>query len=250
MSGDIVGLSWNHGTLSRLKHGFRNPREILQRLSRDNVKRMWGLLQDLPYLVYLVLVFPSRKWRRYYRHTLNEYSATTAWPDAQAHHRELLENLPAHCRMVLDLGCGDGWSVNYIKQNLGKDAVGFTCNPRELRFARRHYPDVRIRFGDMHALPFRNSQFDAVYCRECYEHSIAPYIAMCEMNRVLSRCGYLLINIPDEQWLKDRSHFSVLTESQMAEMFRRCHFATIGKGRTRAGHYWYLAQKLGPAPGL
>jgi ubiquinone/menaquinone biosynthesis C-methylase UbiE len=140
--------------------------------------------------------------------------------------------------------------VNYIKQILGKDVVGFTCNPQELRFARRHYPRIRIKFGDMHSLSFRNEEFDAVYCREAYEHSVAPYIAMCEMNRVLRYHGYLLINIPDEQWLAYDSHFSVLTQAQMSEMFRKCRFELLQKGRSPAGHYWYLARKTGQAPGL
>jgi ubiquinone/menaquinone biosynthesis C-methylase UbiE len=214
------------------------------------MKKTLNLIRDLPYMVYLAVVFPSRRWRSYYRHALNEYSATSAWPEAQAQHMELLKHLPPSCSHVLDLGCGDGWSVNYIKQILGKDVVGFTCNPQELRFARRHYPRIRIKFGDMHSLSFRNEEFDAVYCREAYEHSVAPYIAMCEMNRVLRYHGYLLINIPDEQWLAYDSHFSVLTQAQMSEMFRKCRFELLQKGRSPAGHYWYLARKTGQAPGL
>jgi len=247
----IKGLTkGSHSILAKAREKLRAQRRLISSPFRERLKGALSFVRDLPYSMYLSWVFPSRTWRRYYRHALNEYSSTTAWPEAQAQHIELLKNLPPSCSRVLDLGCGDGWSVNYIKQKLGKDAVGFTCNPQELRFARHHYPDVRIRFGDMHALPFRDGKFDAVYCREVYEHSIAPYIAMCEMNRVLCYHGHLLINIPDEQWLAYDSHFSVLTESQMTEMFRKCRFELLQKGRTPAGHYWYLARKTGQAPGL
>lgn len=245
MSQYVDSCGCNRSFLGYLKKRLRNPRNPLERV----IKNSLVMIRDFPYGLYLALVFPSRKWRRYYRHAINEYNATTVWPDAQAQHTELLKNLPSNCSRILDLGCGDGWSLNYIMKTLGKDVVGFTCNPRELRFARCHYPGVKIRFGDMHALPFGDGEFDTVYCRETYEHSIAPYIAMCEMNRVLCTNGYLLINIPDERWLKHHSHFSVLTESQMMEMFRKCRFETAKKGRTPAGHYWYLAQKTGPAPG-
>lgn len=217
----------------------------LRRALREGFERMASFVRNMPYKCYLKVVFPSGRWRRYYRHEVNEYSATTEWEDAQVQHRELLGHLPGECRRVLDLGCGDGWSSNYISEVLGLDAVGLTCNPDELRFARRRYPGVRVKFGDMHSLPFRDKEFDAVYCRETYEHSIAPYIAMCEMNRVLKEGGYLLINVPDESWLSDESHYSVLTRPQMLEMFRKCRFEPVSEGRTQAGHFWYLAGKTG-----
>ncbi len=181
------------------------------------------------------------KWKKYVNIEANEYSATTLWPDAQAQHRELMAKIPQHCRNVLDLGCGDGWSTQaLIKQ--GKKAVGLTINHREAVHARTQY-GLELAVHDMHDLPFPDKSFDAVYCRECYEHSVAPYIALCEMNRVLGVGGYAIINLPWDDWIREDSHYSVFSPSQMREMFYKCRFVVEDEGRTSFGHFWYLARK-------
>ena len=98
--------------------------------------------------------------------------------------------------------------------------------------------------GDMHDMSLPDRSFDGIYCRESYEHSVAPYIALCEMNRVLKLNGHVLINLPWEEWIREDSHFSVLTPAQMREMFFKCRFVVEREGRTACGHFWYLARKV------
>lgn len=182
------------------------------------------------------------KWRRYAPPEVNEYSDTTTWVDAQAQHLELMPLLPPCCLDVLDLGCGDGWTTHQLQQR-GKRVVGVTVNPAEAAHARTTY-GLELVVCDMHDLPFADQSFDAIYCRECYEHSVAPYIALCEMNRVVRPGGHVLINVPWEEWIREDSHYSVLTPSQMREMFFKCRFVVSGEGRTAHGHYWYLGRKV------
>lgn len=182
------------------------------------------------------------KWRRYVNTEVNEYSSTTEWIDAQVQHKELMEFIPASCETILDLGCGDGWSTNYLKEK-GKRVTGVTINPLEAAHARKKYGlDLVVR--DMHDLSFDDKSFDCIYCRENYEHSVAPYIALCEMNRVLKLGGYALINLPWEEWIREDSHFSVFNPPQMREMFYKCRFVIEREGRTAHGHFWYLARKI------
>jgi radical SAM superfamily enzyme YgiQ (UPF0313 family)/GT2 family glycosyltransferase/SAM-dependent methyltransferase len=182
------------------------------------------------------------KWDRYFKPEVNEYSATTEWIDAQPQHLALMKLLPPSAIDVLDLGCGDGWSTHTLL-GMGKRATGVTVNPKEAEHAMQRYGiDLVVR--DMHDLPFTDHTFDAVYCRECYEHSIAPYIALCEMNRVLKLSGHALINLPWDGWIREDSHFSVLTPAQMREMFFKCRFVVEREGRTPLGHYWYLGRKV------
>jgi len=182
------------------------------------------------------------KWQRYVQAEVNEYSATTEWVDAQGQHIELMAMLPAGCRDVLDLGCGDGWSTHRLRM-LGKNAGGVTINPKEAEHARQLY-QIQLLVCDMHDLSLPDRSFDAIYCRESYEHTVAPYIALCEMNRVLRMNGHALINLPWEEWIRENSHFSVFTPSQMREMFYKCRFVVEQEGRTRHGHFWYLARKV------
>ncbi|MDJ0723044.1 MAG: glycosyltransferase [Desulfobacterales bacterium] len=182
------------------------------------------------------------KWNRYVDSTVNEYSATSRWQGVDALHRELFQKIPAECSAVLDLGCGDGWSTNELIA-MGKAAVGVTINPTEVRHARETY-GIELHLQDMHDLQFPDGHFDCIYCRESFEHCVAPYIALCEMNRVLKPGGYALINIPDAVWIREDSHFSVLSPPQMHEMCYKCRFQIVRSGRTELGHYWYLARKV------
>jgi len=182
------------------------------------------------------------KWQRYVHPEVNEYSATTQWLEVQKMHVELMTILPTTCQDVLDLGCGDGWSTNQLRV-LGKNVMGVTINQQEAEYARTTY-HLDLVVCDMHDLPLPDQSFDAIYCRESYEHAIAPYIALCEMNRVLRMNGYVLLNIPWEGWVREDSHFSVFTPSQMREMFYKCQFVVEQEGHSSYGHFWYLARKV------
>ncbi len=182
------------------------------------------------------------KWQRYVRVEANEYSARTEWTDAQAQHVELMAKLPAGCRDVLDLGCGDGWTTDRLRQ-LGKRAVGVTVTPAEAEHARTRY-GLRQVVCDMHDLQLPDGSFDAIYARESFEHAVAPFIALCEMNRVLRPGGHALLNVPWDDWIREDSHYSVLSPAQMREMFYKCRFVVEAEGRTALGHFWYLARKV------
>ena len=183
-----------------------------------------------------------QKWQRYAKADVNEYSATTVWIDAQEQHLELMQKIPSRCKKILDLGCGDGWST-YSLHKMGMSVIGVTINPKEAEHALTKY-GLKLVVSDMHDLPLDDHMFDCIYCRESYEHSIAPYIALCEMNRVLQLNGYALINLPWDDWIREDSHYSVFTPSQMREMFYKCRFVVEAEGVTSHGHFWYLGRKV------
>jgi len=169
-----------------------------------------------------------------------------------------MSKIPAHCRQLLDLGCGDGWSSDQLRQR-GFQVTGVTINPSEAEHAEKTY-GLKLVVCDMHDLSFSDHSFDCIYSRESYEHSVAPYIALCEMNRVLKPGGYVLVNLPWDEWIREDSHYSVFNPPQMREMFYKCRFVIEKEGRTTYGHFWYLARKVAeigerhpfspPTPGL
>lgn len=48
--------------------------------------------------------------------------------------------------------------------------------------------------GDLHNLPFAEDYFDAIYCMDILEHSLAPFVAITEMNRTLKEGGRIMVN--------------------------------------------------------
>ena len=140
----------------------------------------------------------------------------------------LVELLPEG-HSVLCVGSGSGYEIEQLRK-MGRDAIGLSRNLIEVKSTcTKGLPCI---LGDMHDLPFRDEAFDCVFCKDTWEHSVAPFISLSEMVRVTKEGGYVLINLPDESWIECIYHYSVLNERQVAEMFDKCklEFKMIGPG--------------------
>ena len=58
----------------------------------------------------------------------------------------------------------------------------------------RRFPNVEVREGDMHALPFKDASFDLVVLMHALTYSTKPAQAVAEAARVLRRGGRLLLS--------------------------------------------------------
>ncbi|NJB86834.1 SAM-dependent methyltransferase [Lewinella marina] len=112
-------------------------------------------------------------------------------------HQEILHQLPTSARVVLDVGCGNGWVAREL---LGrKDAVvSFDLALKNATEALRLYP-AENHFavaGDAFDLPFRDNSIDAVISSEVMEHvpEVPPYLA--NLIRVVKPGGTIVISTP------------------------------------------------------
>jgi ubiquinone/menaquinone biosynthesis C-methylase UbiE len=93
---------------------------------------------------------------------------------------------------VLDTGCGSGVFTAFLSE-LGFDAVGIDISGTAIGFARQRYPSIRFEVASLEeGLPFKNEEFDAVWCTEVLEHLFDVKAALAEINRVLRSSGKLL----------------------------------------------------------
>jgi SAM-dependent methyltransferase len=76
------------------------------------------------------------------------------------------------------------------------DHVGRTCGVRDVRGLDLFSEDPRIEAGDMHALPFADECFDAVYACHSLEHAHDLDGALAEAVRVTRPGGLLVIEMP------------------------------------------------------
>ncbi len=99
---------------------------------------------------------------------------------------------PGHVRRwrVLDLGCGEGSSVELFRRRdptvqwIGVDIPG----SREAGARRR--TDARFETFDGVTLPFAAASFDLVYCHQVLEHVRHPSRLLADVARVLAPGGY------------------------------------------------------------
>src|SRR5438552_3550476 len=139
----------------------------------------------------------------------------------RALHRLIFENLEREVpdwrqKAILDAGCGTGAILKQLgnpEKNKGVDlapqAIAF-CHQRGL---------TNVRQGDVSALPFADSSFDAVICSSVLYHQWVRNLqdALREFRRVLRPNGLLLINVPAFRSLHSAHDGAVMT----ARRFRK-----------------------------
>jgi ubiquinone/menaquinone biosynthesis C-methylase UbiE len=136
----------------------------------------------------------------------------------------LLEHLPARPEKILDVGCGTGLHTEWFNRQ-GIETWGITINREEIK-KRRH---KNVDFGDMCNIPFGAEQFDCVFALGSVEHTFAPFVALCEFNRVLKPGGWLFFDMPNiynmevmdpEYWY----HKSILFPIQVRDLLLKSQF--------------------------
>jgi ubiquinone/menaquinone biosynthesis C-methylase UbiE len=136
-------------------------------------------------------------------------------------HRLIFQELEAELpdwrdKQILDAGCGTGAILKRLgnsEKNVGVDlapeAISF-CQERGLK---------NVRQGDVCALPFEDSSFDAIVCSSVIYHEWVSDVtaAVREMHRVLRPNGVLVINVPAFEFLHSAHDDAVMT----ARRFRK-----------------------------
>lgn len=96
---------------------------------------------------------------------------------------------------VLDIASGDGVLAELLAPH-SRRYVCIDASPRVVAAASerlRRYPNVEVRQGDMHALPFADDSFDLVVLMHALTYAHKPAQAVAEAARVLRRGGRLLL---------------------------------------------------------
>lgn len=108
--------------------------------------------------------------------------------------REILDLLPVKNGLkVLEVGCGDGTRLAWLKHNLNADCYGIEPSAQAVAAAR--IKGINVEQGTADALPFNSSSFDIVifgFCLYLCDREDLFNIAS-EADRVLRAPGWLMI---------------------------------------------------------
>lgn len=105
-------------------------------------------------------------------------------------------------KTVLEVGCGEGFLLNYIA---GRDArlrlSGVDLSYAAVHFARDRFAlNSGLLVGSVYDLPFRAGVFDLVVCSEVLEHLSDVQCAVAELQRISAR--HVLISVPLEPYFR------------------------------------------------
>lgn len=103
---------------------------------------------------------------------------------------------------MLDVGCADGTFTKVIfdrakpEKIVGIDVLSDSISFAKKKFAKK--PGMSFRIANAHKLPFKNKEFDTVFCLEAMEHVEDPRLVISEIRRVLADDGYIVVLVPSE----------------------------------------------------
>ena len=112
----------------------------------------------------------------------------------------LADAIPLNGAPVLDAGCGNGGTSIALAER-GARVTAMDRNPDRLRILRDSRPDISTTEGDVRALPFPDSSFDAAVLQDVIEHVSDPSSVLAEISRVLRGGGVLYLSTPNRDAL-------------------------------------------------
>jgi SAM-dependent methyltransferase len=102
---------------------------------------------------------------------------------------------PDRAARVLDIGCGSGYKLQYIRRRTTWQTYGVDFHPQAVENARaRGATEVHLTSGER--LPFPDGFFDTVMSWHSLEHHYSPRATMNEVMRVLRPGGYGIFAVP------------------------------------------------------
>lgn len=111
--------------------------------------------------------------------------------------------LPAHAARVLEIGCGAGQTVQWLKQSgRAEQAWGVELFEAAATQARAHFEAVLV--GDAESLigtAFDGMQFDLILCLDVLEHMVDPWRCVEALQGRLAPHGKLVISVPNVRCL-------------------------------------------------
>ncbi len=105
-----------------------------------------------------------------------------------------LAGLKAGCR-VLDVGCGEGDTVDHLEKEKGMRAEGIDMNLARIAGGKERFPGIGIRFGDGEFLDdYMSFTFDGVFMEYALSLINMPDEALHEAYCVLKKGGKLIVS--------------------------------------------------------
>lgn len=167
------------------------------------------------------------------------------------------EPLPSH-PVLLDAGCGQGKSFQYLHQTFAPQRlIGVDADPHSLALsseeAVRQGMDVELIGSDCATLAVPDASVDLLFCHQTFHHLVEQDKALAEFYRVLKPGGYLLFAESTEayidtwviRWLFRHPMHVQKSAAGYLEMLRREGFEFEAQNVSYPYLWWSRAKDFG-----
>jgi 2-polyprenyl-3-methyl-5-hydroxy-6-metoxy-1,4-benzoquinol methylase len=117
--------------------------------------------------------------------------------------KDILPLLPENILKVLEIGCGQGATLQWIQtiRDCVK-VVGVELFPEAAEIAKKRLDSVIQGNIESIELPFENNEFDLILCLDVLEHLIDPWDVLKKLATLLKLGGSLITSIPNVKHYK------------------------------------------------
>jgi len=98
---------------------------------------------------------------------------------------------------LLDVGCGKGRWLQYIRDHSGFDVEGVEPSEEAAGYARKER-GLDVRIGDLASAGYPDGSFDVVYLRNVLEHVAEPRALVGKIRRILKPGGVCAVHVPND----------------------------------------------------
>ena len=155
---------------------------------------------------------------------------------------DILPLLPERLSEVLEIGCGDGATGEWLEGRYGCRVTGVELNPKAAALAARRIH--RVIAADVESVEL-DGRFDLVLALELFEHLTRQEEFLARMRVLLAPGGALLLSVPNvghgavvEDLIAGRfdylpvgllcfTHFRFFTRPALARWFERCGYSRV-----------------------
>lgn len=119
--------------------------------------------------------------------------------------KEVAPLIPKKVNRLLEIGCGSGATIAYLKQqNLCAWAAGVEIVPEAAEIAKQTVDIVWQENIETFAPPLDPQSLDVILCLDVLEHLVDPWAVVKKLTPLLSERGVIIASIPNIQ------HYTVL----------------------------------------
>ncbi|SDS25951.1 Ubiquinone/menaquinone biosynthesis C-methylase UbiE [Pseudomonas asplenii] len=160
--------------------------------------------------------------------------------------------------VLLDAGCGQGKSFQYLQQVFAPERlIGLDADPHSLELAaeeaQRRHIDIELIGSDCATLDVASESVDLLFCHQTFHHLVQQDRALAEFYRVLKPGGYLLFAESTEayidtwviRWLFRHPMHVQKSAGQYLEMIRDQGFEFEAQNVSYPYLWWSRAKDFG-----
>lgn len=141
---------------------------------------------------------------------------------------DLVDLLPSINGSYLEIGCGSGSTLEYIKSKGASYVAGIDINKDAITTAKNRGLDfaevVNIEEAE---LPFSKEFFDCIICADVIEHLYNPWNILKNLALYLKQGGYVLLSIPNIK------HYTILKDLILNDDWRYTELGILDSSHIR-----------------